>query len=301
MRLAFYALLLVNLGLFAASQWFAPQRPAAAPEAAMGATASAAPARTILLASERPAAAAASAAAASGAETAAVVAAVDDAAASGTPEGSVTDGGDAAAGAMPVASEATPASGAAAAAAVAPVASVVPAVATTAVTAAQAGAPRCVSLGPFRELDVAAAATLMLKRDGYEPRQRPARGPVPDDYLVMVGSLRNEADQQRVVRRLNRGGLDDAFPLPKLEDGWAVSVGVFSAPQRAERRRLAVQRMGFDAKVLERTRPGTVYWLDIALKSAAPGAPDPAAAWLKPAGPEQSLQVVACPQSGSVG
>jgi hypothetical protein len=165
----------------------------------------------------------------------------------------------------------------------------------------QPGAPRCVSLGPFRELDIAAAATLMLKNDGYEPRQRPADGAVPADYLVVVGNLRNEADQKRVVRRLNRGGLDDAFPLPKLEDGWAVSVGVFSQAQRAERRRLAVKRMGLDAEVLERTRPGTVYWLDIDLKPAAPGAPDPAAAWLKPTGPAQSLQVVACPQPGSVG
>lgn len=295
MRIAFYGLLLANLGLFAASQWLAPAPPAAAAGPVAGAG-DGAP-RRILLASERPPAAASAAQSAVGAPAADGLATEG---ASGELAAVAADGAatDAAA---PGAADAAQDGGAAATAAAAPVAGVVPAVATLGSGGAPAAAQRCLSLGPFRELDVAAAATQMLKTDGYQPRQRPANGQVPDDYLVVVGNLRNEADQQRVVRRLNRGGLDDAFPLPKLDDGWAVSVGVFSQPQRAERRRLAVGRMGLEAKVLERTRPGTVYWLDIDLKPAAPGAPDPAAAWLKPAGPTQSLQVVACPPPGSVG
>lgn len=292
MRLAFYALLLANLGLFAASQWFGPQRPAAAPSAATG---GAGAPRRILLSNERPPP---PAAASAGAGAATDPAMVDDSIVAASAEGDTVATGDAAAAGDAVAAGAADATslGNAAAAGVVPAMASASAGAGAGATSAQ----RCVSLGPFRELDIAAAATAMLKKDGYEPRQRPANGPVPDDYLVVVGNLRNEADQQRVVRRLNRGGLDDAFPLPKLDDGWAVSVGVFSQAQRADRRRLAVARMGLDAKVLERTRPGTVYWLDIDLKPAVPGAPDPAAAWLKPADPAQALQVVSCPQPGGV-
>jgi hypothetical protein len=293
MRIAFYGLLLANLGLFAAAQWFAPAQPASAPAATRAAAAvPGATARKILLASERPAAPAAPSTATleAGSGSATAAGATEDA--SSTPAEP-----SAAAGAGPDPAGQNPNG--------APAATTIPVAATgTALPqagAAQAGLRSCVSLGPFRELDIAAAATAMLKKDGYEPRQRPANGAVPDDYLVVVGGLRSETEQQRIVRRLNRGGLDDAFPLPKLDDGYAVSVGVFSEAKRAERRRLAVGRMGVESKVLERTRPGTVYWLDVDMKPAAPGAPDPAAAWLKPGDPAQTLQVVACPQPGTVG
>jgi hypothetical protein len=163
-----------------------------------------------------------------------------------------------------------------------------------------AGAQRCVSMGPFSDVELTAQATAMLKQDGYEPRQRSANGAVPDGFMVMIGPLPNEAAQQRVVRRLSRGGLDDAFALPKLEDGYAVSVGLFSARQRAERRVLAVERMGLKAAVVERTRPGTVYWIDFDLKTpaGAPGSPDPL---LKPSDPSQTWQVLPCPEPRPVG
>jgi hypothetical protein len=155
-------------------------------------------------------------------------------------------------------------------------------------------------MGPFADLELIAQATAMLKQDGYEPRQRPARGPVPDGHMVMIGPLKGEADQVRVVGRLNRGGLDDAFALPKLEDGYAVSVGLFSQRARAERRVLAVERMGLKASVVDRTRPGTVYWVDFDLKTAAgdAGALDPL---LKASDPSQKWQVVPCPPSRPVG
>ncbi len=159
---------------------------------------------------------------------------------------------------------------------------------------------RCVSIGPFIELDATARATAMLKQDGYEPRQRPANGAVNDGFMVMIGPLRREADQARVIGRLKRGGLDDAFALPRLDTGYAVSVGLFSEQRRAERRLLAVERMGLKAAVIERTRPGTVYWLDFDLKTPVgePAALDPL---IKTSDPSRSWQVAACPEPRSVG
>lgn len=162
-------------------------------------------------------------------------------------------------------------------------------------------ARRCVSMGPFSELELTAQATAMLKQDGYEPRQRPANGPVPDGFMVMIGPLKGEADQARVVGRLNRGGLDDAFALPKLEDGYAVSVGLFSQRARAERRALAVERMGLKASIVERTRPGTVYWIDFDLKTAPAGSAGALDPMLKTPDPSQKWQVVPCPQPRPVG
>jgi hypothetical protein len=116
----------------------------------------------------------------------------------------------------------------------------------------------------------------------------------------VIGQLEAEADQARVIGRLNRGGLDDAFALPKLDDGYAVSVGLFSQAQRAERRALAVARMGLKADVVGRTRRGTVYWLDFDLKTpggedGAPGSPSVST------DPSQALQVLPCPEPRPVG
>lgn len=261
MRVVFFALLFVNLVVFAWSQWLSPSAaPAAAvATAALGSAAGGAPPSRILLASERPTAAPAAAAVAE-----------RSAAAGTTPADAVLS--------TVALEEGVPSAG----------------------PAAAADAQRCVSMGPFSEIGLTAQATAMLKQDGYAPRQRPATGPVPDGYMVMIGPLPNQAAQERVVRRLSRGGLDDAFALPKLEDGFAVSVGLFSARQRAERRVLAVERMGLKASVVERTRPGTVYWLDFDLKTpaGAPGTPDPL---LTPSDPAQTWQVVPCPEPRPVG
>jgi hypothetical protein len=263
MRAAFFALLFVNLVVFAWSQWWSP---AAAPAAtvataARGSTAAGASPSRILLASERPTAPAAPPAT----EQAGLPPAIGTAPADAGLSTVALEGGVASPG-----------------------------------PAATAEALRCVSMGPFSGPELTAQATAMLKQDGYEPRQRPANGAVPDGYMVMIGPLPNEAAQERIVRRLGRGGLDDAFALPKLEDGYAVSVGLFSARQRAERRVLAVERMGLKASVVERTRPGTVYWLDFDLKTpaGAPGAPDPL---LQPTDPAQTWQLVPCPEPRPVG
>lgn len=171
--------------------------------------------------------------------------------------------------------------------------------ATSAALATPAVARRCVSIGPFADAERTAEVTAMLQQDGYQPRQRTASGPVPDSYMVVIRRLKNEADQARVIGRLNRGGLDDAFAIPRLDDGHAVSVGLFSQPRRAERRALAVGKMGFKAEIVERTRRGRVYWLDFDLKTPAAGAADPFVDAAADA--SRPWQVVPCPTSATVG
>jgi len=282
MRIAFFGLLLANVLVFGWMQWLSPS--AAAPVAASPVDRAdgkgAAGERRILLASEAPASTAPAAASTGAAAPADAVSpgsadplapAVLEAAGTGTGAGT-------AAGEIAVAS-----AGAAA----------LPAGSTGELR-------RCVSMGPFVGLDLAAQATAMLKQDGYEPRQRPTNGPVPEDYMVLIGQLKGETEQGRVVGRLKRGGLDDAYPLPRLQDGYAVSVGIFSQQPRAERRALAVGRMGLKAQVVERTRPGTVYWIDFDLKTA-PGAVAGTAPLLKASDPSQKWQVTPCPEPKSVG
>lgn len=169
-----------------------------------------------------------------------------------------------------------------------------------------AAAGRCVSAGPLTDLEAAARVTRVLLDLGYSPRQRPADGLVPDGYIVLVGGLAGPGDQERVRRRLERGGLTDAAALPAApaagsataaqpEPGgqYAVSAGLFSERRRAERRAEVVRRIGLTPTIEERRRSGTVYWLDFGLRSAAEPEALRAAAFA-----DGALQIVPCPEAG---
>lgn len=150
-----------------------------------------------------------------------------------------------------------------------------------------AEAARCVSVGPMVDLDAAAKVTGILIDSGYAPRQRPADGQVPDGFVVLVADLATAADQARVQRILTRGGLTDAATLPERS---AVSVGVFSQRNRADRRAEVVRKIGLKPVIEDRRRAGTVYWVDIDLKSEA-GSASIDAMKLSDSG----LQIVPCP------
>lgn len=135
--------------------------------------------------------------------------------------------------------------------------------------AATADATRCVSVGPVTDLEAAARVNGVLVELGYQPRQRPADGQVPDGWLVLVGGLADAAEQANVERRLKRGGLTDAASLPAAAAPFSVSAGLFSERRRAERRAEVVGRIGLTPSIEPRLKAGTVYWIDIDLRNAA--------------------------------
>jgi len=141
--------------------------------------------------------------------------------------------------------------------------------ATGEAAAMAADTTRCVSIGPVTDLEAAARVNGVLVELGYQPRQRPADGQVPDGWLVLVGGLADAAEQANVERRLKRGGLTDAASLPAASAPFTVSAGLFSERRRAERRAEVVGKIGLTPSIEPRLKAGTVYWIDIDLRNAA--------------------------------
>jgi hypothetical protein len=139
--------------------------------------------------------------------------------------------------------------------------------------AAAIDATRCVSVGPITDLEAAARVNATLVELGYQPRQRPAEGRVPDGWVVLVGGLADAAEQASVERRLKRGGLTDAASLPAGAAPFAVSAGLFSERRRAERRAEAVGKIGLTPRIEPRLKAGTVYFIDIDLHDVADAGP----------------------------
>jgi hypothetical protein len=124
---------------------------------------------------------------------------------------------------------------------------------------------RCVSVGPFNDLAQETHAASLLQDRGFTPQQRTEEGEVRDGYWVYVGGIKSAAEETRVLRTLQDAGIGDAHAMAAADDGRRVSVGLFTERPRAERRARVVQHLGFSPDIVERRRPGTIYWVDLDL------------------------------------
>lgn len=159
------------------------------------------------------------------------------------------------------------------------------------------GAGRCISLGPFRDLAEASQASSTMRGSGYAPRTRLAEGEVWAGLWVYLADLPSRAEAQRAMSVLKQKGVADAYIMPAADQTNVISLGIFSEPQRAQRRAEEVRALGFTPSVADRTRKDTVYWIDIDLKSTD--------AMVSPSeiqgesGRIVRLQVQACPQGSA--
>jgi hypothetical protein len=135
-----------------------------------------------------------------------------------------------------------------------------------AVAAAPVAEPQCVSLGPFRDLPEAANVGSNLKRAGLKSRQRVGEGDIWIGHWVHIDNLGSRATAEGVLARLREGGVSDSYIVS--DDGsQGISLGVFSEIKRAGTRRQQVQELGFAPVVTDRSRRGTVYWVDVDLEA----------------------------------
>lgn len=159
--------------------------------------------------------------------------------------------------------------------------------------AAPAVVTRCVSVGPFNDIATAAKAAGSLQARGFVSQQRAVVGEIWDGYWVYIGGVADVATADKIFKTLDRSGIKDAHLMPDTSDTQRMSVGLFSDRDRAERRARAIQKLGFKAEVGDHRQPGTVYWLDLALKPSDQAVP--VADLLSADSGNSHLSIEACP------
>jgi hypothetical protein len=164
---------------------------------------------------------------------------------------------------------------------------------TTPVTGSPAVSERCVSIGPFNDLTQAARGAALLRERGFVSRQRAEQGDMWEGYWVSVGGLASLADENKVMKALDRAGIKDARAMPEAEDGRRISVGLFSERDRAEKRAQAVKKLGFSAEITEKSQPGTVYWVDMDVSANERSVPTEGLLSLEGSG--SRLEIRVCP------
>jgi len=121
----------------------------------------------------------------------------------------------------------------------------------------------CVSLGPFPELEDAEAALARLSNQGYQASQRSSEGEIWQGYWVYLPPFSNREAARGALNMLGSKGINDAYIIPGGEDKNAISLGLYSEKERAERRIRDVRAKGVEPRMAESKRLGTVYWLDV--------------------------------------
>ena len=128
-----------------------------------------------------------------------------------------------------------------------------------------AAAPRCSSVGPFRELAQAATAAANLRAAGYQPTQRVGEGDIWIGYWVYIDAIPTEREANEILAKVRDTGVTDSYVIPNSDSGNLVSLGVFSEISGVSRRREEVRALGYEPKIVDRTRRATVYWVDVVL------------------------------------
>ncbi len=126
-------------------------------------------------------------------------------------------------------------------------------------------ATHCMSVGPFRELAQAATAAATLRGAGYEPTQRVADGEIWIGYWIYIDAIPTEAEANAILAKVRSQGITESYVIPNSDSGNLVSLGVFGEIGNVTRRREQVRALGYDPKVVDRTRRATVYWVDVVL------------------------------------
>lgn len=137
--------------------------------------------------------------------------------------------------------------------------------AATTATSQAAALFTCTSVGPFSDLAEATQAQAALRGANLEPRQRMEQGELWVGYWVSVQGLESRAAAEAAMRTLQSNGINDVYLMPGADVPFTLSLGVFSDHQRAQRRNAQAKALGLTPRIEDRTRTGSVYWLDIDL------------------------------------
>lgn len=127
---------------------------------------------------------------------------------------------------------------------------------------------RCFGIGPFSDMDSVEAARTILRNAGFDALRRAENGEVWLGHWIFLDNVTNQGQADTLSEALADGGIEDSYFDPTGVDGDVLSLGLFREFNRAETIRILALELGFEPVMVQRTRPGTVYWADVTLANA---------------------------------
>lgn len=115
------------------------------------------------------------------------------------------------------------------------------------------------------EADIAIAA---LQNEGMRTGLRSTQGQVFVGNWVQIRDIPDLKTGAAMVKKLQAGGMSDAYLMDDDSGGYKISLGLFGEMSRAEKVELQAKSLNLPADIVPRMRDATVYYVDVGL---APG------------------------------
>jgi hypothetical protein len=137
-------------------------------------------------------------------------------------------------------------------------------------TAEVALPPVCATLGPFGSRSVALAVQRRLEDRSIGAELREEAGQLRSGFWVYLPPLPTRQAAEEMMAELKRREIGDLFIVTAADQRHAISLGLFSTPERADQRAAEIGKLGYRPRVAERFRDAAVYWLDFAEPGGVP-------------------------------
>lgn len=121
---------------------------------------------------------------------------------------------------------------------------------------------RCYTLGPFKNKKAAASVRDQMVAVGLDAKRRIDRDNKRKGFWVIIPPEETRKKANEHIRELKSKGIKDYFLVVTGEFANAISLGVFSLSDSAQRRYNEMKQEGFDVKVQTVDLPVREYWLD---------------------------------------
>lgn len=153
----------------------------------------------------------------------------------------------------------------------------------------------CLEVGPWEDAGRAREAADAAKRAGMKAAIETAERDMPGGSYWLVTQQRFDQPGARDMKhRMNEDGIED-IAIVSLDGAWAISLGLYSRPATAERRRRQMLDLGYTPELRRQTEKRSVHLLRLDSAGAGADAIGGLLGALQQAEPQLEWRESACP------
>ena len=129
--------------------------------------------------------------------------------------------------------------------------------------------PRCVSVGPFATLPIADLAAARLTDEKLSAARRNKERRSESSYWVHLAPFASRKEAEQRHKELERLGVRDVLIMQDAGGQLAISLGLFTQADNAQKRLQELAQKGVTAQQEIRFRSETLIWFDLRLPEPA--------------------------------
>lgn len=132
--------------------------------------------------------------------------------------------------------------------------------------------PRCVNIGPFASAELAGKALQRLAEEKQVATRRSEERKLEGSYWVHLAPFASRKQAEQRLKEIERLGIREVLIMPDASGNPALSLGLFTHAENAQKRLQELAQKGVQAQQEIRYRTESLDWFDLRLPEPADAA-----------------------------